>query len=91
MEYIMARGQNASALAVFLSKALEDISYRTPRMVMQLRVVMDICGETGFYVCPRCNISLDREFMTYCNNCGQKLNWRNYQNAQTIYLGKNIF
>lgn len=28
--------------------------------------------------CPRCGHALDREFMDYCNCCGQKLNWDEY-------------
>ena len=84
------RGRASGALAAFLSRIFGNISYRTPRMVTQLRVAMEICGETGFYVCPRCDISLDREFMLYCNNCGQRLNWRDYQKAQVIYPGRNI-
>ena len=84
------RDRSRGTLAVFLSRVFENFSYRTPRMVTQLRVIMEICGETGFYVCPRCDISLDREFMAYCNNCGQKLDWRNYEQAIAIYPGKNI-
>lgn len=84
-----ARDRKSGALAVFLSEVLETINYRTPRMVTHLRVLPEICGETGYYVCPRCDISLDREFMAYCNNCGQKLDWRNYLKARISYPAKN--
>ena len=85
------RDRSRGTLAVFLSSVLENISYRTPRMVKHLRVLPEICGETGFYVCPRCDISLDREFMSYCNNCGQKLDWRNYLKAKIIYPSEKYF
>lgn len=26
-------------------------------------------------VCPRCKCSLDREYMNFCDRCGQKLDW----------------
>ena len=35
--------------------------------------VQDRCS-TG-YLCPRCRIPLDRDYQSYCDRCGQHLNW----------------
>lgn len=29
-------------------------------------------------VCPRCKSSLDREYMVFCDRCGQRLDWDDY-------------
>lgn len=34
-----------------------------------------------FPVCPRCKLSLDREYQNYCDRCGQCLGWRNFGKA----------
>lgn len=56
---------------------LEDaITYRMPMRVTEVRLYRS----DGVYpVCPRCDISLDREYMRYCDRCGQCLSWRSYK------------
>lgn len=44
-------------------------------------------GETDYYVCPRCQITLEREFMPFFDRCGQHLDWRNYKKATIVYPG----
>ena len=56
--------------------------YRAPMTVTQLRRY----GSAYYYVCPRCKITLDREFMAYCDRCGQCLNWKNYRKAVIIEM-----
>lgn len=51
--------------------------YRIPMQVTHLR---KFCN-TSYYVCPRCNITMEREFMAYCDQCGQCLGWKHYRNA----------
>ena len=29
-----------------------------------------------FPICPRCNGCLDREYLKFCNCCGQRLSWK---------------
>lgn len=31
-----------------------------------------------YSICPRCEIPIEREFVNYCSNCGQKLSWESY-------------
>lgn len=35
-----------------------------------------------FYICPRCGITLEHDFMAFCDRCGQRLDWRNYKKAR---------
>lgn len=32
-------------------------------------------GESLYYLCPGCNIFLPREYMRFCDCCGQRLGW----------------
>ncbi len=41
-------------------------------------------GYSDFYVCPACHVTLEREFMSYCDRCGQRLDWRKYKDAKVI-------
>ena len=59
---------------IYSTEELEDIiSYRQPMYVTQAR---RYTRETYYPVCPRCSSSLDREYVNYCDRCGQMLNWR---------------
>lgn len=52
---------------------LRAISYRIAVPVtkwIQLSV-----SEHCYPVCPRCEISMDREYVSFCDRCGQKLSW----------------
>lgn len=54
---------------------LEAMSYRHPRQVTKSRTYSK--GDT-YPVCPRCSMSLEREYMSYCDRCGQCLAWDHY-------------
>ena len=62
------------------------MSYRQGMRVTEVMVVPSgPYGETGYYVCPRCSITMEREFMAYCDRCGQRLDWKYYKKAKVIY------
>ncbi len=63
---------------------LPDISaeeYRTPLKVT--KTILFRSGD-GFPVCPRCDITIEREYMRFCDRCGQQLDWKDYRNAVVI-------
>ena len=60
-------------------------SYRKGMLVNEVMVFKTRFGKTGYYVCPRCKITLYREFMSFCDRCGQKLDWRYYRKAKIVY------
>lgn len=63
-----------------LEKPVTAESYRTPMRVTQLKKYR----ATAYYICPRCNITMEREFMAYCDRCGQCLCWKNYRKAMVL-------
>lgn len=61
----------------------EAITYRTPLPVTE---VMKFPNGYAFPVCPRCKITLEREYQSYCDRCGQCLDWNDFENAKVIEL-----
>lgn len=54
---------------------LNAVSYRIPRQVTKCRTYRKGSQSTSYPVCPRCGICMEREYMAFCNRCGQKLAW----------------
>lgn len=61
----------------FKIRAATAESYRVPMTITHLRAY----STASYYMCPRCNTSLDREYMAYCDRCGQCLDWRRHKKA----------
>ncbi len=61
-----------------------DLSYRAPMAVMEIRAFPNMTGKPMFPVCPRCKASLEREYLSYCNYCGQCLSWEHLKVAAII-------
>ena len=57
-------------------------SYRDPMPVTEVLVLPHIVG--GFSVCPRCHTTMEREFQSYCDRCGQRLSWNDFHHAKVI-------
>lgn len=62
---------------------LKFAQFHVPMLVTQLMVFPN----TTYYVCPCCKITLEREFMSFCDRCGQRLDWQKYRSAQIVYPG----
>lgn len=72
-----------------LRKLQESVSYRNPMQISEIIIYHDsYLGYVGNYICPRCKASLERDFMSFCDRCGQKLSWKNYKKAKRIYPGE---
>lgn len=54
---------------------LNAVSYQIPRQVTKRRTYRKGRQSTSYPVCPRCNISVEREYMAFCDRCGQRLAW----------------
>lgn len=37
-----------------------------------------------FPLCPQCGIPLEREYQSFCDRCGQKLDWRQYRPSRAV-------
>ena len=58
------------------------LSYRVPLPVKHC-LLYPYSGHT-YPLCPRCDISMEREYVAFCDRCGQRLNWSNYEHAKII-------
>lgn len=72
-----------------LTDAQSPASYRTIRLVTNIMVY----GHGDIYpVCPRCRNALDREYMRFCSNCGQRLGWSIYHPENKYLPGRrNVY
>lgn len=55
-----------------LTLIAEAISYRIPLPVTE---IVEYAVDGCYPVCPRCHIPIEREYMSFCDRCGQRLNW----------------
>ena len=55
------------------------------RLQMSVAEIMIFPNDCAYYVCPRCHITMEREFMSFCDRCGQHLGWKYYKKAKAIY------
>lgn len=44
-----------------------------PMLVTAFRALRS--GDTYYPVCPGCHVTLEREYQSYCDRCGQRLDW----------------
>ena len=64
-----------------LVAAKEALSFRESRRVEKIiRLPNGFC----FPVCPRCQVSLEREYSRFCDRCGQRLSWIGFGKAKVI-------
>ena len=57
----------------------QAISYRIP---LPIREICVRGYHHSFPVCPRCAQTLDREYMAFCDRCGQRINWKTLPQAK---------
>ena len=75
----MTIGKRIAKVSVFV----DAVSYRLPRPVTK---VIRLSSEGYcFPVCPRCEISMDREYVGFCDRCGQRLDWKRLNNAEIVF------
>lgn len=60
-----------------------SLSFRRAMTVTQARL-FPVDG--AYPVCPRCGISLEREYQRFCDRCGQRLGWGEWGRARVIRL-----
>ena len=76
---------NTALTSASRKKLLALANYRVP-----MRVTEGVLLSAGvYYRCPRCRRTLDREFMAFCDRCGQRLDWRGYSKAKLSLPGQN--
>ncbi len=61
-----------------------EMPFREPMPVAQIRCFRFAYGLIGFPVCPRCGRTMEREYQSYCDRCGQHLDWKDFSKAAII-------
>lgn len=64
----------------------EQLLYRRPMAVAEIRSFSRCHGAPAYPVCPRCEKTMEREYIAFCSRCGQKLDWENFQEARIVYV-----
>ena len=77
----VARGNKSRDLADFPPAIAEELRYRQPIHVSEIMVFSMTHGETGFAVCPRCKLTMEYDYASFCGRCGQHLDWSRYRYA----------
>ena len=62
----------------------QELRYRRPERVVSVRCYRGTHGDISFPVCPRCRNTMQREYQSYCDRCGQRLSWRDFEKAVVI-------
>ena len=65
----------------FLRTLQNAESFRKPLFVKE--VVVFQSGDS-YCACPRCDSLLDREYMRFCDRCGQHLSWKMLKFAKVV-------
>lgn len=58
-------------------------SFRIPMTVNEIHLFNN---DTAFSVCPRCHITLEREYQSFCDRCGQALDWKSLDRALVVKI-----
>lgn len=61
---------------------IDAISYRIALPVT--KIVQYPTYGYCYPLCPRCKNSMEREYMRFCDRCGQKINWDHLDNAKIV-------
>ena len=67
-----------------ITNFIRALTFRAPLRVSAVQGVKTSYGITTFPLCPRCLNTMEREFQSYCDRCGQALDWNNFDNAVII-------
>lgn len=65
---------------------LEQLSYRQPMQVTAIVHYPHSRPPTSFPLCPRCEVTIEREYQSFCDRCGQRLSWRGYGKHTTVII-----
>lgn len=81
--------KNKEALASLPPEIREELSYRIPMRVREKFYfthgwLFDGPARDVYSVCPRCGISMDCDYHKFCCYCGQKLDWRGYEQTKAL-------
>lgn len=63
-------------------------SYRIP---LQVNKILLFASGDSYPICPRCDCTIDREYMHFCDRCGQRLSWELFEYAHIVQAPRKKF
>ena len=57
----------------------DELEYRLPMPVVEVREYSAMSGRVRLPVCPQCRHTLGREAVAFCSECGQCLSWKQFK------------
>ena len=60
---------------------ISALSYRIP---LSVNKVLLLASGDSYPICPRCDCTFDREYMNFCDRCGQRLGWEFFEFANIV-------
>lgn len=76
-------------LASILRRGADHFSVARYRIPMRVREVCQFYSGDLYPVCPRCCDTIDREYMRYCDRCGQRLGGEFYDYTEVVPAPRN--
>ena len=61
-----------------------NISAKAFRRAMPVREAYLFRGSGVYPVCPRCQLTFEREYQRFCDRCGQRLSWSHYSKTVVV-------
>lgn len=58
----------------------------TYRISMPITEIHVHWNYNSYSVCPRYKATMEREYQSFCDRCGQRLDWSKYENAEVVLL-----
>ena len=83
------RGEKIRTRVALRKDTMEKIAKRAIRyrIPMEVTHVMEFPKKNYYPVCPHCQKTIEREYMSFCDRCGQKLGWSKFDEATVVYPG----
>ena len=71
---------------LLLQEENRELSFRHALPVVQIRQYQGYPRKNEYPVCPRCKVTLEREYQEFCDRCGQCLDWGMFSKAEIIVV-----
>jgi predicted amidophosphoribosyltransferase len=63
---------------------VDPASYRIPQPVTAVRCYSACPHLFTYPICPRCGLTMEREYQRFCDHCGQALDWKGLSKAVVV-------
>lgn len=79
-----AHNRFSNTLQVLLD-ILTASAYRLPKLISEIVEFpssLQPNSYNSYAICPRCKNPIERDYQKYCDSCGQRLDWSNYDDGE---------